>query len=72
MLNQITDKTEVHSHSEKNLTTFSIAVGLHPKDIDKILDIICKELKDNCTDTKRCIKNLNEEREYLSGTLNIK
>jgi hypothetical protein len=63
MLNQITDKTEVNAHSEKNLTTFTIEVGLHTKDIDKILDIICKELMEGCSDTKRCIEAFNKERE---------
>ena len=56
----------------KNLTTFTIEVGLHPKDIDKILDLICKEVKEGCKDTKRCVEEFNKEREYLSGTLNVK
>ncbi len=72
MLNQISDKTEVKAHSEKNLTTFTIEVGLHPKDIDKILDLICKEVKEGCKDTKRCVEEFNKEREYLSETLNVK
>lgn len=71
MLNQITNNTEVKAHSEKNLTTFTIEVGLHPRDINKILDMICKEIKDGCADTKRCVEEFNKEREYLSGTLNL-
>lgn len=72
MLNQISDKIEIKSHTEKNLTTFTIPVGLHPKDVDKILDLLCHELKDGCHQTKSTIDNLNRELEYIHGTLNVK
>lgn len=71
MLNQITSKTEVKAHSEKNLTTFTIPIGLHPKDIDSILDMLCNQLKEGCEKTKSKIEIFNKEREYLRGTLNI-
>ena len=71
MLNQISNKTEVAAHSEKNLTTFTIPIGLHPKDVDKILDLICKEVKEGCADTKRCVEEFNKEMDYLRGTLNV-
>lgn len=71
MLNQITNNTEVKAHTEKNLTTFTIDVGLHPKDVEKIMDIICVQLKQGCADTKRCVEEFNKERDYLTLTLNL-
>ncbi len=71
MLNQITNNTEVKAHTEKNLTSFTVDVGLHPKDVEKILDIICEQLKQGCADTKRCVEEFNKERDYLTQTLNL-
>lgn len=67
MLNQITKDTEVESRSKKNLTTFSIPIGLHPKDIDKIINVICKELDKGCKKTKTTIDSFNKELEYIQN-----
>lgn len=71
-LNQITSDTEVKAHSEKNLTTFTIPVGLHPKDIESILEYMVSHLKNGCDKTKSSINVLNQELEYITRTLNIK
>jgi len=71
MLNELTTLTEVKCLAEKDLTTFSIPVGLHPKDIERILQLICDDLRENCDKTKSSIKCLNEELEYVYKTLNI-
>ena len=72
MLNQITKETEVKSYASANLTTFTIEIGLHPKDIDRILDILLDELLNRCEKTKKSIDSLNEELEYVTGTLNVR
>jgi hypothetical protein len=38
MLNQITNKTEVKAHSEKNLTTFTI--GIERKRMDRVMWVL--------------------------------
>jgi hypothetical protein len=63
MLNTITPETVVKGHAAQNLTTFTIEVGLHPKDVDRIINIISKEITEGCTDTKRFINQFNKERE---------
>lgn len=72
MLNEINKQTEVRVHSEKNLTSFTIPIGLHPKDIDKIMDLIANELMNECEKTKASILSINQEWEYVQGTLNIR
>ena len=72
MLNQITPTTEVKCLTEKNLSTFTIEVGLHPADVEKILTMIADELREGCQKTKATILKLNQEREYIQHTLNVK
>lgn len=71
MLNQITKETIVKAHSSANLTTFTIEVGLHPKDIEIILCILSDKLLNGCEKTKKSINSINEELEYVTGTLNV-
>lgn len=60
LCNELNEKTVLECTAKKNETIFSIPVGLHPKDMEKIGDLILKELKENCSDTKRNIEEVNE------------
>lgn len=66
-LNLIDENTEITSTSTKNETKFTINVGLHPKDSDRIIEIICNELNNGCEKTKAHIQEFNEELENIKN-----
>lgn len=49
----------------KNKTAISIDVGLHPKDVDKLNDIIIDFLNNNAKDTLKCALEFNEDMKHL-------
>jgi len=71
-LNQITGETEVLCETSQNKTTFSINVGLHPKDGEAIQDAIIKMLNEGCGKTKSFIGEMNALHKQIQGSLKHK
>lgn len=61
LLNEIKSDTEVTGYATKNITTFTVPVGLHPTDVGKIIDLIINELNNGCQKTKKQVAELNKE-----------
>lgn len=59
-IKNITKDIEIKICSSKDETLFSIDIGLHPTDVNRILDILVIEIRDNCWKTKESIENMNK------------